>query len=60
TSSGSSAYQIRLAGFKGLVIIDSSSTFDQFYIKIRPSMLKFESDDWTLDMCDLSKPSNDV
>lgn len=53
-----SAYQIRLAGCKGLIIIDPQSTFQQFYIKIRPSMMKFKSDYWILDICDYSRPSN--
>jgi len=52
-----SAYQIRLAGCKGLIIIDSQSTFQQFYIKIRPSMKKFESNHWNLDICGYSRPS---
>jgi RNA-dependent RNA polymerase len=52
-----SAYQIRLAGCKGLIIIDPQSTLEQFYIKIRPSMKKFECNDWTLDICDYSRPS---
>ena len=54
----SSAYQIRMAGCKGLIIIDPQSTFEQFYIKIRPSMKKFESNDWTLEICDSSRASN--
>lgn len=52
-----SAYQIRIAGCKGLIIIDPQSSFDQFYIKIRPSMKKFECNDWTLDICDFSRAS---
>lgn len=52
------AYQIRMAGCKGLIIIDSQSTFEQFYIKIRPSMKKFECNDWTLEICGFSRPSN--
>lgn len=52
-----SAYQIRMAGCKGLIITDPHSTFDQLYIKIRPSMKKFECNDWTLDICDFSRPS---
>ncbi|CAF3141033.1 unnamed protein product [Rotaria sp. Silwood2] len=52
-----SAYQIRVAGCKGLVVIEPQSTLDQFYIKIRPSMKKFDSDDWTLDICETSKPT---
>ncbi|CAF3878794.1 unnamed protein product [Rotaria sp. Silwood2] len=50
-----SAYQIRIAGCKGLIIIDPQSTFDQFYIKIRPSMKKFECNDWSLDICGYSR-----
>jgi RNA-dependent RNA polymerase len=53
-----SAYQIRVAGCKGLIIIDSQSTFEQFYIKIRPSMMKFQCNDWTLDICGYSRASN--
>jgi RNA-dependent RNA polymerase len=53
----SSAYQIRMAGCKGLIIIDPQSTFEQFYIKIRPSMKKFECNDWTLDICGYSRAS---
>jgi len=52
-----SAYQIRMAGCKGLLIVDPQSNFDEFYIKIRPSMKKFECDDWTLDICDWSRAS---
>ena len=53
----SSAYQIRLAGCKGLIIIDPQSTYEQFYIKIRRSMQKFQSDDWSLEICGYSKAS---
>ena len=53
----SSAYQIRMAGCKGLIIIDPQSTFEQFYIKIRPSMKKFECNDWALDICGYSRAS---
>ena len=52
-----SAYQIRLAGCKGMIITDPQSTDEQFYIKIRPSMKKFECDDWKLEVCGYSKPS---
>jgi RNA-dependent RNA polymerase len=52
-----SAYQIRLAGCKGLIILDPQSTFEQFYIKIRPSMNKFQCNDWTLDICGYSRAS---
>ncbi|UJR30133.1 hypothetical protein I4U23_017674 [Adineta vaga] len=50
-----SAYQIRLAGCKGLIILDPQSTFQQFYMKIRPSMKKFECNHWFLDICDYSR-----
>jgi hypothetical protein len=46
-----------MAGCKGLVIIDPKSTLGQFYLKIRPSMKKFECDEWDLDICDASRPS---
>jgi hypothetical protein len=46
-----------MAGCKGLVIIDPESTVEQFYIKIRPSMKKFDCDDWDLDICEASQPS---
>ncbi|CAF1326467.1 unnamed protein product, partial [Didymodactylos carnosus] len=52
-----SAFQIRLAGCKGMLVIDYESTLDDYYIKIRPSMKKFESDDWVLEICDHSRPS---
>jgi hypothetical protein len=47
-----------MAGCKGLVIIDPESTIEQFYIKIRPSMMKFECNYWTLDICGYSRASN--
>ncbi|CAF1495011.1 unnamed protein product [Adineta steineri] len=50
-----SAYQIRIAGCKGLIIIDPQSTYEQYYIKIRPSMKKFESNHWILDICGFSR-----
>ncbi len=46
-----------MAGCKGLLIVDPQSTFDQFYIKIRPSMNKVVSNDWKLEICDYSRPS---
>lgn len=52
-----SAYQIRMAGCKGLLVIDPQSNLDQFYVKIRPSMNKFECDYSTLDICETSRPS---
>jgi RNA-dependent RNA polymerase len=53
-----SAYQIRVAGCKGLIIMDPQSTFEQFYIKIRPSMKKFQCDNWSLEICGYSHASN--
>lgn len=55
-----SGYQIRMAGCKGLIIIDPQSTNEQFYIKIRPSMKKFECDHWFLDICGYSRASKQV
>jgi hypothetical protein len=52
-----SGYQIRMAACKGFVIIDPTSTLEQFYIKIRPSMKKFNSDHWELEICERSQPS---
>jgi hypothetical protein len=46
-----------MAGCKGLLIVDPQSNSDEFYIKIRPSMNKFECNDWTLDICDYSRAS---
>jgi hypothetical protein len=46
-----------MAGCKGLLIIDPQSNFDQFYIKIRPSMEKFKCNNWILDICAYSRPS---
>lgn len=51
-----SAYQIRIAGCKGMLAIDPESTLNDYYIKIRPSMKKFESDKWNLEICEYSKP----
>ncbi|CAF1332700.1 unnamed protein product [Rotaria sp. Silwood1] len=51
-----SAYQIRMAGCKGIVIIDPESNLNEFYIKIRPSMKKFSYDEWDLDICEESRP----
>ncbi|CAM4813503.1 unnamed protein product [Rotaria magnacalcarata] len=51
-----SAYQIRMAGCKGLVIIDPDSNLNQYYIKIRSSMNKIPCDDWNLDICESSQP----
>ncbi len=53
-----SVFQIRIAGCKGILMIDPESTHDDYYIKIRESMVKFSSNDWTLDICDYSRLSN--
>ena len=51
----SSAYQIRMAACKSLVIVGPNSTSEQFYIKTRQSMRKFHYDEWELDICGFSK-----
>jgi RNA-dependent RNA polymerase len=52
-----SAFQVRIAGCKGMLAIDPKSKSNQFYIQIRKSMVKFDSDDWTLHVVDHSRPS---
>jgi len=51
-----SAYQVRIAGCKGMLAIDPESRLDQYYIKVRDSMEKFKSDNWDLEICEYSKP----
>jgi hypothetical protein len=51
-----SAYQVRIAGCKGMLAIDSESTLNDYYIQIRPSMKKFDSDNWHLEICEYSQP----
>ncbi|CAF0746889.1 unnamed protein product [Adineta steineri] len=51
-----SVFQIRMAGCKGILMIDPESAHDDYYIKVRDSMVKFESDDWILHICDYSRP----
>ena len=52
-----SAYQVRIAGCKGMLAIDPESNMDDsLYIKVRPSMQKFHSDNWELEICDHSRP----
>ncbi|CAF1186741.1 unnamed protein product [Rotaria sordida] len=51
-----SAYQVRVAGCKGMVAIDPESTLNDYYIHIRPSMEKFLSDDWNLEICEFARP----
>ena len=51
-----SAYQVRIAGCKGMLAIDPESTLNDYYIKVRPSMEKFKSNNWDLEICEYSKP----
>ena len=51
-----SAYQVRIAGCKGMLAIDPESTLTDYYIKVRPSMEKFKSNNWDLEVCDHSRP----
>ncbi|CAF3143665.1 unnamed protein product [Rotaria sp. Silwood2] len=51
-----SAFQIRVAGCKGMVAIDPESTLNDYYIHVRSSMIKFESDDWNLEICEYARP----
>ena len=44
-----------MAGCKGLVIIDPTSTLEEFYVKIRNSMEKFEYNQWDLEICETSR-----
>ncbi|CAF2572915.1 unnamed protein product [Rotaria sp. Silwood2] len=50
-----SVYQVRIAGCKGMLSIDSQSTMNDDYIKVRKSMMEFNSDDWTLEIVDHSR-----
>ncbi|CAF0997471.1 unnamed protein product [Adineta steineri] len=51
-----SAYQIRMAGCKGLIVVDPDSKPSEFYVKIRPSMKKFSCNEWVLDINNYSRP----
>ncbi|CAF3947011.1 unnamed protein product [Rotaria sordida] len=51
-----SAYQVRIAGCKGMLVIDPKSKMNDYYIKVRPSMEKFQSDNWELEVCKYSEP----
>ncbi|CAF1045461.1 unnamed protein product, partial [Didymodactylos carnosus] len=51
-----SAYQVRVAGCKGMLAIDYESNQNDFYIKVRKSMKKFDSPHWNLEICDWSRP----
>ncbi|CAF1611862.1 unnamed protein product, partial [Adineta ricciae] len=51
-----SAFQVRIAGYKGMLSIDPESRSNEFYILVRESMKKFDSDDWTLHIVDHSRP----
>lgn len=52
-----SAFQVRIAGCKGMLMVDPESKLSDHYIKVRPSMKKFDSDDWSLYVVDHSRPS---
>ena len=41
-----------------MLAIDPVSTLDDYYIHVRDSMIKFESNDWDLEICDYARPSN--
>ncbi|CAF3877819.1 unnamed protein product [Rotaria sp. Silwood1] len=51
-----SAFQIRVAGCKGMVAIDPESTLNDYYIHIRKSMNKFDGGDWNLEICEYARP----
>ncbi|CAF3568479.1 unnamed protein product [Rotaria sp. Silwood1] len=51
-----SAFQIRVAGCKGMVAIDPESTLNDYYICVRSSMIKFPSNDWNLEICEYARP----
>ena len=51
-----SAYQVRIAGCKGMLAIDPQSGIEDYYIKVRPSMQKFRSTNWELEVVDYSRP----
>jgi len=40
-----------------MLSIDPKSAMSDYYIKIRKSMMKFDSDDWTLEIVDHSRLS---
>ncbi|CAF1208987.1 unnamed protein product, partial [Didymodactylos carnosus] len=50
-----SAYQVRIAGCKCMLVIDPESTLNDYYIKIRPSIEKFQSNNWDLEVCEYSR-----
>ncbi|CAF0876837.1 unnamed protein product [Adineta steineri] len=53
-----SAFQIRIAGCKGMLSIDPESKLgdNKFYILVRESMIKFDGTDWTLHIVDHARP----
>ena len=51
-----SAFQVRVAGCKGMLAIDPNSTLNDYYIEVRDSMMKFTSSDWNLEICEYSRP----
>ncbi|CAF3861040.1 unnamed protein product [Rotaria sordida] len=48
-------YQVCVAGCKGMLSIDPQSIINDNYIKVRKSMMKFDSNDWTLEIVDHSQ-----
>ena len=40
-----------------MVAIDPESSLNDYYMLVRESMIKFESDDWNLEICDYARPS---
>ncbi|CAF0947417.1 unnamed protein product [Rotaria sordida] len=50
-------YQVCVAGCKGMLSIDPQSIINDNYIKVRKSMMKFDSNDWTLEIVDHSQLS---
>lgn len=53
-----SAFQVRIAGCKGMLMIDPESKKSDYYIKVRKSMEKFKGNEWSLYVVDHSRPSN--
>ncbi|CAF3625907.1 unnamed protein product [Rotaria sordida] len=48
-------YQVCVAGCKGMLSIDPQSIINDNYIKVRKSMMKSDSKDWTLEIVDQSQ-----
>jgi hypothetical protein len=43
-----------------MLSLDPKSTMNDYYIKVRKSMMKFDSDDWTLEIVDHSRLSKSM